>query len=92
MLVTAVGTLLAHVQIRGDGVIPALPGGGIFQWLGGDALALEVANANNHQTTYGVLAAALLSLASYMVQTDDANRASFDVYDGPNRVASGWVG
>ena len=76
----------------GDGVMPALPRGGIFQWMGEDALALEVANANNHQMTYGVLAAALLELAHYMVQTGEVERASFDVYDGPNWVGVGWVG
>lgn len=72
--------------------MPALPQGGIFQWLGQESLALEVANANNHQTTYGVLAAALMALWHYMEATGDVERASFAVYDGRNLVGNGWVG
>ena len=83
---------MAHVQQQGDGVMPALARGGIFQWLGEEGLALEVANADNHQTTYGVLAAALVALWHYMTQTGDIGRATFDVYDGPNWVGVGWVG
>ncbi|KAA6411260.1 MAG: hypothetical protein FRX48_04540 [Lasallia pustulata] len=92
LLISAAEVLIAHVQQLGDGVMPALAGGGVFSWKGEEALALEVANADNHQTTYGVLAAALLALCQYMSETGDAARASFDVYDGPNRVGAGWIG
>ena len=52
---------------------------------------VHVSNANNHQTTLGVLAAALNALSEYMSLTA-FGEATFTIHDGGNLVSEGTVG
>lgn len=64
--------------------------GGVFRWAGEEGLELRVHNANNHQTTYGVLGAAMSALVDYMGQNGYA-AGSFKIYDGTNYVGDGTI-
>ena len=79
-------TVMHHLQQAGDGLIP----NGLFTMEGANSLELYVANANNHQQTYGVLAAALWALKNYMNRFG-AGKVTFSVYDGANQVAEGSI-
>lgn len=81
-----------HIEAMGDGVIRALSNGQIFQLQGVNGLALSVFNANNHQTTWGVLASAVLALADYMAGQGTYCAAAFTIYDGHNEVGTGSLG
>ncbi|KAA6412639.1 MAG: hypothetical protein FRX48_03631 [Lasallia pustulata] len=73
----------------GDGPLP----GGIF--LGNDPITkiiVSMGNADNHQTTWGVFAAALTALEECMKFYNVWGEAMFHVYDGMNLVGSGrWL-
>ena len=73
-----------HIAQVGDGTL--LAGAFNFQLQGGAQLSIW--NANNHQTTWGVLRAAILALADYM-ERDGFAQALFNVYDGVNQVGEG---
>lgn len=78
--------LIAVLQGSGDGVIPE----GTFQSLGPQAMQVLVWNANNHQTTYGVCAAALGMLRGYMA-AHGATMAEFLIRDGQHVVGRGRI-
>ncbi|KAA6415929.1 MAG: hypothetical protein FRX48_00648 [Lasallia pustulata] len=78
--------LVAVLQGSGDGVIPE----GTFQSLGPQAMQVLVWNANNHQTTYGVCAAALGMLRGYMA-AHGATMAEFLIRDGQHVVGRGRI-
>ena len=75
-----------YIQQNGDGIMP----GGYFNWMGISGVALEAMNANNHQTTWGVLGAAINALLGYM-EANGFRQAQFDIYDGENQVGVGLV-
>lgn len=75
-----------NIDYSGDGLIP-----GIFNWLGDDELRLNVRNTNNHQTTWGVLRAALAALEEYMSH-NVYGLASFTINDGAHEVGEGMIG
>lgn len=77
----------AHISNIGDGPIS----GGNFGWNGDNGLILNAWSANNHQTTYGVLGAAIKALASYF-EAHEYGRATFLIYDGENQVGEGIIG
>ena len=54
-------------------------------------LALNVVNSNNHQTTWGVLGAALTALEDYMQSMDKWGTAEFTIFDGTNEVGKGTL-
>lgn len=54
-------------------------------------LVLKVSNSNNHQTTWGVLRAALLALEDYMQSQDSWGTAEFTIFDGKNEVGKGTL-
>lgn len=77
--------------------------GGIFEWNGPQSLRLQVVNANNHQTTWGVLGAAVQGLRDFMLTWPDepariteANvdgyACYFTIVDGGNVVSLGTFG
>lgn len=82
----AFNSLMQHIQQAGDGLIPQ----GLFTMEGANDLELYVANANNHQQTYGVLAAAMWALGDYMGRVGPGG-VTFSVYDGANQVAQGSI-
>ena len=75
-----------HIAQVGDGTL--LAGAFNFELEGGAQLSIW--NANNHQTTWGVLRAAILALADYM-ETKGFGQALFSVYDGINQVGEGLL-
>lgn len=83
---TAVAAIAARLRVQGDGILR----GGRFDYLGRNAAALHVVNANNHQTTLGVLGAAMSAVQSWM-QSNSWMSCSFDIYDGPNMVGQGII-
>lgn len=79
-------TLMHHIQQAGDGLIP----NGVFTMDGANNMELYSANANNHQQTYGVLAAAMSTLRNYMNRFG-SGEVVFSIYDGANLVAEGSI-
>ena len=87
MILQARAAILLRITQVGDAVFP----GGLFSWLGGNGHVLRTQNSNNHQMTYGVVAAALTAVIDYM-QTENAfGVGSFTIYDGANEVAKGTI-
>lgn len=76
-----------HLNILGDGQLA----GGTFTWVE-EPLSIEVINANNHQTTWGVLGEALVALHDYMTVKNHVGAAEFTIFDGGTEVGSGAVG
>lgn len=73
------------IYTHGDG---PLRNGQYFSSL--EQTGVRVSNANNHQTTWGVLAAALTALSDYMSLTA-FGEATFTIHDGGNLVGQGFV-
>lgn len=48
-------------------------------------------NANNHQITWGVMASAIYALADWMHTQNMFEGGTFQIYDGPNQVATGRI-
>lgn len=86
LLATAIEDIVNSLHVQGDGLLH----GGRFTYLGRNAVALYVANANNHQTTYGVLLAALTGVQTWM-QSYGWMSCAFDIYDGSNMVGEGRI-
>lgn len=74
------------IRQNGDSLLP----GGYFNWMGINGIALEAMNANNHQLTWGVLAAAIVAMKKYM-ESNGYRQANFDIYDGINMVGKGLI-
>lgn len=81
-----------HIESMGDGVIRTLSNGRILQLQEVNGLAMSVFNTNNHQTTWGVLASAVLALVDYMAGQGTYCAAAFSIYDGHNEVGTGSLG
>ena len=81
------GFCWSMIQRYGDHEIA----GGAFHWVGENGFDLRVRNANNHQTTYGVLGAAMSALADYMGEYGHA-AGTFSIHDGTNIVGAGEIG
>ena len=84
---TAAGYVAQYVNQIGDTVINK----GSVEFYGGDGVFFKSWNVNNHQQTWGVLAAAIAALKDYMSQ-NYFGRASFNIFDGRNEVGEGTVG
>lgn len=78
--------VLGRISSVGDTVIS----NGLFNWED-HGLSLRVWHANNHQTTWGVLGAAIEAIADFMGQYGFGG-ASFFIYDGGNEVGEGILG
>ena len=63
---------------------------GMFNFEGANSASVQVWNANNHQTSYGVLADALSALNDWM-GNHQYTLASFGIYDGMNQVGNGVI-
>lgn len=94
LLTGSYNAILTHIILSGDALVPS----GVFSWPTdvrgtlGDGLALHVWNTNNHQVTWGVLAAALVALQDFMLNQQTWAEASFYVYDGGMEVGMGVLG
>lgn len=86
LLANAIARVLNRMLQAGDSVIDH----GMFNQIGANAVSLQVWNANNHQTTYGVLGAALSAVHQWMNQNGYV-AMSFGIYDGNNLVGNGVV-
>ena len=76
-----------HIENLGDGVMTA----GVFNnWMSDEGMRVTVANANNHQVTWGVLESALEALGDYMEQYGYGS-VVFDIFDGANQVGHGSI-
>ena len=77
-----------HIETVGDGLLSD----GAFDYLSvATGVAFQAWNADNHQTTWGVLGAALAALVDCM-GVNGYGAASFNIYDGDNLVGIGRVG
>ena len=90
LLVDAFMRVHARIQEQGDGLLPSNNGAGLWQ-LTRDGIVLSVANANNHQTTWGVFGAAIAALADYMEQNRVFGTVTFNIFDGSNQVGEGTI-
>lgn len=78
--------VLGRLDSVGDTVISH----GLFNWEY-QGHSLRVWHANNHQTTWGVLGAAIEAIDDFMFQYGFAG-ATFYIYDGGNEVGEGIIG
>ena len=69
----------------GDGL---LPGEFLEQF---NHVALRVWNANNHQTSWGVLNAVLLALNDFLLVRKGMGAVVFRIFDGNNQVGQGQI-
>lgn len=83
----AYGSLVSHLSQHGDSVIAT----GSFDWPVGGQVVLRIINANNHQTTWGVMASAIWALADWMHMNGIFAGGTFDIYDGPKQVGTGRI-
>ena len=86
LLSAALSNIATHLQRQGDGLLP----GGRYDWLGRNAAALYVENANNHQTTFGVLLQAVRAVQSWMGENRWVS-CTFEIWDGVNQVGVGRI-
>ena len=86
MLDEAYNTVTDQIHAYGDG---PLRGGQFFSMA--EQTGVRILNANNHQVTWSVLAAALTVLFEYMSSTG-FGEATFTIHDGGILVGEGTVG
>lgn len=86
LLIHSSTSVMNRILQEGDGVLEH----GTFNQLGANAVSLQVWNANNHQTTYGVLSSALTVLHQWM-SANQFVATSFNIYDGNNQVGTGAI-
>ena len=77
----------AYLSEMGDGVVSNTG----VSWPGNAGVGFVTWNANNHQTTWGVLGGAVTCLNDYMSQYG-YGEATFTIVDGGNIVGRGYVG
>lgn len=82
----AYDALKRHIDILGDGPIPD----GFFLWESIYGPRLSTWNSNNHQQTFGVLAAAISALTNYM-RTKYFGAVTFWIFDGTHEVGKGTI-
>lgn len=83
----AAGYVAQYIHQMGDAVISR----GAVEFYGGNGVFFKSWNVNNHQQTWGVLAAAIAALKDYMSHNYYGG-ASFSIFDGSNEVGEGTVG
>lgn len=86
LLIDAERFLRHYIMTVGDGNVAA----GQFDWPGNERLILRAWNVNNHQLTYGVLAAGLQALQVW-TWSEGWGTFKFNVYDGINQVGEGTL-
>lgn len=95
LLSQAYDLTVSRIRTQGDGLLLPLPTGIIGTIFNledyAHGLKLTVANANNHQTTWGVLGAAYSALKDFVVEQGSFSELTFMIFDGPNQVASGSI-
>lgn len=90
MLAGALQLVVDTIEIFGDDLIEPQTGRHLFRWMQG-GVALTVENANNHQTTWGFLKAAIAAVRGCMVSRAIEDAASFRIVDGRNVVGRGTI-
>lgn len=85
LLANAVRICQEHMQGPGDGVIQS---GRLYTSMM-NGLSLELTNANNHQLTWGVAAAAIETMLDYMRSQNIYGQAIMLIHDGMNVVGQG---
>ena len=88
ILNVAAGYVEEYIRQYGDIVIP---GGGVEYKSILTGISFSTSNSNNHQQTWGVLAAAIEALKDYMTQ-NYFGKATFYIFDGISEVGKGKVG
>lgn len=86
-LVTVYRQIRNDIAQRGDGVIQH---GGMYAENTEGWLKLYLGNANNHQLTLGVAAAAVQAMATFMQQAG-AGPISWQIWDGVHQVGRGGL-
>lgn len=86
LLNTAYNSVMDVLQAHGDGLLA--PGGALWQTNG---LMMRAHNSNQHQTSWGVMGAAIVALRDYMSRNGWA-AATFNIYDGAHEVGAGVLG
>lgn len=86
MLAEAFEIVSNHIATVGDGTVL----GGAFNFETKDGALLSIWNANNHQTTWGVLRAAIVALADNL-EVKGYGEVIFTIYDGENLVGEGQL-
>ena len=56
-----------------------------------EGMKLTVANANNHQLTYGTFGAAMTLVRQFVESYGGFQSATFDIWDGQNQVGTGTI-
>lgn len=79
--------LASRIEVLGDEVVPD----GRFHWADDSGMELTTWNANNHQTTFGVVSAAVSALEDYMGATGNYGTVRFWIFDGGNEVGAGGI-
>ena len=82
----AYDALNRHIENRGDGIVQ----GGTLVWKSITGISIRTWNTNNHQQTYGVLAAALCAVADYM-RSQYFGAITFWIFDGTNEFGKGVI-
>lgn len=90
LIVDAFTRTQARIRASGDDLVPSNNGAGVWQ-LTRNGIVLSIANANNHQTTWGVLGAALLAIGDYMNEHQWFGSVIFSIFDGSNQVGQGSI-
>lgn len=85
----ALAATVHYITTGGDRVMSTSTGTTTFH--SEEGLTLAVANANNHQMTWGVFSVALELLDNFIRENGGFASATFDVYDGRNQVATGKI-
>lgn len=87
-LLTGCLNIVEHqIQTAGDGLLHD----GTFNYMSSTGVGLQAWNADNHQTTWGVLGVAISAVLDCMA-TNGYGGAGFHIYDGENLVGIGLVG
>lgn len=79
-------SVLQHIRLAGDGVMP----GGMAIWQGYGGAYMKAWNSNNHQTTWGVLGAALGALREFQNE-HGWGAAGFTIFGTLDTSSSGMI-
>lgn len=90
LLVDAFTRVQTRIEQSGDGLVRSNNGAGLWQ-LTRNGIVLSIANANNHQTTWGVLGEAILAIGDYMNQNRSFGTIVFYIFDGSRQVGQGSI-
>lgn len=90
LLVDAFTRVQTRIQQSGDGLVLSNNGAGLWQ-VTRNGIVLSIANANNHQTTWGVLGAAIFAIGDYMNENRFFGRIIFNIFDGTHQVGQGSI-